>query len=75
MNKHLGTSMANQAALFSFPNTTYPTRVEFAHDGSGDFVIVQSRTDGNGCDIVVLDRQDTINLAHAILSHVGEVAA
>ena len=75
MNKHLGTAMAHQAALFSFPNTTYPTRVELAHDGSGDFVMVQARTDGNGCDIVLINRLDAINMAHAILANAGQEAA
>lgn len=59
----------------NFLRTPYRTRVEFAHDGSGDFVIVQARTDGNGNDIVILDSQDAINMAHAILDHAREVAA
>lgn len=76
MNKHLGTAMAKKAYLYSFPHTQYRTRAEFAHDGSGDFVIIQAGAhDQDGCDIVLINRQDAINLAHRILDHAREVAA
>ena len=62
--------------IYEFPHTQYRTRAELAHDGSGDFVISQEPTDEcSELDIVVIDRQDAINLAHKILDHVREVAA
>lgn len=67
--------MTHKNTIYDFPHTQYRTCAEFSFDGSNDFVIVQDCDGCEACDIVIINRQDAINLAHKILDHVREVAA